>query len=100
MRKSLVGTIVSDKMQNTAVIEVAVWKIHRVIKKRYQRHNRFMAENPSNTYKTGDVVEIVETKPLSKNKSWKIARKIDPSGSVSRDKSLKIDSQNTAKGTK
>lgn len=64
-------------MQNTAVIEVVVWKMHRVIKKRYQRHNRFMADNPSNTYKMGDVVEIVETKPLSKNKSWKISRKVD-----------------------
>lgn len=99
MKKSLVGTIVSDKMQHTAVIEVAVWREHRVIKKRYQRHNRFMADNPANAYKTGDVVEIVETKPLSKNKSWRIARKMDPSGSIYRNKSLKNDVHNT-KGAK
>jgi small subunit ribosomal protein S17 len=77
MKKTQVGTVVSDKMQNTAVVEVALWKIHRIIKKRYKRHQRFMAHNPENTYKVGDKVEIVETKPLSKNKRWEITRKVE-----------------------
>ncbi|MEX1052111.1 MAG: 30S ribosomal protein S17 [Patescibacteria group bacterium] len=72
VQKFLTGTIVSDKMTNTAVIEVEVWKIHRIIKKRYKRHSRFMAENPDNQYKTGDLVRIQESKPLSRHKRWVI----------------------------
>lgn len=62
----------SDKMQQTAVIEVARQKIHPIIQKRYTRNARFMAHNPDNTYKIGDEVVIAETRPLSKNKRWEI----------------------------
>lgn len=79
MGKTQVGVIVSDKMQSTAVVEVTLWKIHRIIKKRYKRHNKFMASNPGNTYKTGEMVEIMETRPQSKNKRWEIVRKIEKS---------------------
>ncbi len=75
VQKFQVGTVVSDKMTNTAVVEVEVWKTHRVIKKRYKRHNRFMAENPENQYKTGDLVRIQESKPLSRHKRWTIIGK-------------------------
>lgn len=70
VKKTRTGIVVSDKMTNTAVVEVEVWKIHRVIKKRYKRQSRFMAENPSDKYKTGDRVTITETKPKSLNKRW------------------------------
>lgn len=83
-KKVLVGTVVSDKMVRTAIVEVPVWKIHRVLKKRYQRHTRLMVENPDNTYKVGDLVEITETSPLSRHKHWAITRKVDihnPKGS-------------------
>jgi small subunit ribosomal protein S17 len=77
MHKTLVGVIVSDKMQETAVVEVAVWRVHRILKKRYMRHNRFMAHNAGNEFKMGDNVEITQTRPLSRNKSWAITRKVD-----------------------
>lgn len=77
MKKTQIGTVISDKMQNTAIIEVAIWKKHSVLKKRYQRHHKFMAENPEDSYKVGDVVEITETRPLSRNKRWEITKKID-----------------------
>lgn len=77
MKKTQVGTVVSDKMQNTAVVEVTLWKTHRIIKKRFRRHSKFMAHNPENTYKTGDRVEIAETRPLSRNKRWIIVRKVE-----------------------
>lgn len=77
MRKTQTGVVVSDKMQSTAVVEVVLWKIHRIIKKRYKRHQRFMANNPENMYKTGDKVEITETRPQSKNKRWEITRKLE-----------------------
>lgn len=72
VKKTRAGTVVSNKMINTAVVEVEIWKIHRVIKKRYKRHNRFMAENPDNKYMIGDKVIITETKPMSLNKRWAI----------------------------
>lgn len=76
-KKVLVGVVVSDKMQNTAVIEVEVWKTHRLLKKRYVRHNRFFAHNPENTYKMGDRVEISQTAPQSRHKHWLITHKIE-----------------------
>lgn len=75
IKKTQVGTVVSDKMQGTAVVQTEVWKTNRIIKKRYKRHNRFMADNPENTYKVGDLVRIVESKPLSKHKRWSIVGK-------------------------
>jgi small subunit ribosomal protein S17 len=75
MRKTLTGVVVSDKMQQTAVIEVARQKIHPILEKRYTRNSRFMAHNPDNTYKTGDTVVIAETRPMSKNKRWEITGK-------------------------
>ena len=72
MRKTMMGVVVSDKMQQTAVVAVTTQKIHPIIKKRYNRTNRFMAHNPENTYKTGDQVVIAETRPQSKNKNWEI----------------------------
>lgn len=72
MRKTMTGIIVSDKMQQTAVIAVTTQKIHPIIKKRYKRVGKFMAHNPENTYKTGDKVVIAETKPMSRHKNWEI----------------------------
>jgi len=71
-KKTQLGTIVSDKMQGSAVVEVEVWKTGRVIKKRYKRHSRFIVDNPNNTYKEGDRVRITETRPLSRHKNWAI----------------------------
>jgi len=80
MRKTMTGIVVSDKMQLTAVVEVASQKIHPLIKKRYTRENRFMAHNPENSYKIGDTVVIAETRPTSKNKRWEITGKAGQKG--------------------
>ena len=76
MKKTQIGFITSDKMDQSAVVEVAVWKTHPIIKKRYQRHQKYLVHNPENSFKLGDQVEIVETKPLSKRKRWTITRKL------------------------
>lgn len=70
VKKTMTGTVVSDKMTNTAIVEIEIWKVHPIIKKRYKRHSRYMAENPGNKYKNGDRVKISETKPISLNKRW------------------------------
>lgn len=75
-KKTMTGKIVSDKMTNTAVVEVTLWKINRIIKKRYKVAHKFMAENPGNEYKEGELVSLEETRPLSRHKNWKIVKRI------------------------
>ena len=72
MKKSLVGVIVSKKMDKTVVVEVSQWKTNRLFHKRYQQRRRFMVHNPDNAYEVGTSVEISPIRPLSRHKSWKI----------------------------
>lgn len=75
MRK-LKGTVVSDKMNKTRVIEVTRLKKHAKYEKFYRVSTRFKAHDENNEYKTGDVVIIQETRPISKDKRWMIVGKI------------------------
>jgi small subunit ribosomal protein S17 len=71
-RQTKVGRVVSDKMQKTIVVEVE----RRVQEKRYQRTikrtSRFLAHDEQGAAKVGDRVRIEETRPLSKNKRWRL----------------------------
>ncbi|HUD20474.1 MAG TPA: 30S ribosomal protein S17 [Candidatus Saccharimonadales bacterium] len=75
-KKTILGTVVSDKMQGSAVVEVVSWKIDRIIRKRFKKNRKFIVENPDNQYHTGDKVKIVETRPLSRHKRFTITEKI------------------------
>jgi small subunit ribosomal protein S17 len=77
MPRVIKGTIVSDKMQKTAVVEVLRLKKHPKYKKYYKVTQKFKADNPENQYHTGDIVMMQETKPLSKDKRWKIISKVN-----------------------
>ncbi|TSD05017.1 MAG: small subunit ribosomal protein S17 [Parcubacteria group bacterium Greene0714_36] len=72
MRK-LKGTVVSNKMQKTAVVRVDALKKHPKYEKYYRTSRKFKAHDAENEYRIGDVVWIQETRPLSKEKRWKIA---------------------------
>lgn len=74
MRK-IKGTIVSDKMNKTRVVSVESLKKHPRYQKFYKVTARFKAHDENNEYKTGDAVIIEETRPLSKDKRWKITGK-------------------------
>ena len=76
MNKTLKGTIVSDKMTQTAVVEVMRLKKHPKYKKYFKVSRRFKAHNPENQYHLGDKVWIQETRPMSKEKRWRIVNKI------------------------
>jgi small subunit ribosomal protein S17 len=71
MRK-LTGKIVSDKMQKTVVVRVDLLKMHPKYKKQYKVTKKFKVHSENNEYKTGDLVVIQETRPLSKEKRWKV----------------------------
>lgn len=74
--KKLKGVVVSDRMEKTAVVLVTRLKKYPKYRKYYKVSKRFKAHNESNEYKTGDKVVIQETRPISKDKRWKIVAKV------------------------
>ena len=75
-KKTLQGIVVSDKMQKTVVVEVESIKEHPKYKRRFKTHKRFKAHDEKQEYHVGDKVEIEETNPISKDKNWKVIKKI------------------------
>ncbi len=75
MKRELEGIVISDKMNKTRVVSVARLKEHPLYKKYYRITRKFKAHDEKNEYKTGDKVLIEETRPLSKEKRWKIISK-------------------------
>jgi len=73
----LEGIIVSDKMTKTAVVKVEELKRHPVYRKVYRFWKKYKADNPGNKYREGDQVVIEECRPLSKEKAWRIIKKIE-----------------------
>ena len=71
-QKTLVGTVVSDKMDKTVVVTVATFKEHRLYGKRMRRTMRYKAHDPNNVCRLGDTVRLVETRPISKEKRWRV----------------------------
>ncbi len=74
--RTLKGTVVSDKMEKTVVVEVMRLRVHPKYKKRYKVSKRYKAHDEKNEYKTGDKVIIQETSPRSKEKRWTVVKKI------------------------
>lgn len=75
-KKQLKGIVVSDKMLKTRVAAVTFLKRHPIYKKTYKLTNRYKAHDENNEYKTGDQVMIQECRPLSREKRWRIIKKI------------------------
>ncbi len=75
--RRFIGTIVSDKMTKTAVVLVERLQRHPKYHKQYRVRRKFKAHNPDNQFHTGDLVEIAETRPLSREKRFRIVRKVD-----------------------
>ena len=73
-RRTLEGTVVSDKMDKTVVVRVERLVKDRQYKKYVRRYSRFMAHDETNQCKVGDTVEIVESRPLSARKRWRVRR--------------------------
>ncbi len=71
-RKVREGLVVSDKMDKTVVVAVETRKVHPLYKKAIRVTKKYKAHDENNTCKIGDKVKIVETRPLSKEKSWRV----------------------------
>lgn len=72
-RKTRVGYVVSDKMDKTVVVAVAIRRHHPLYKKAVKHVKNYHAHDGENACRTGDEVRLVETRPLSKQKRWRVA---------------------------
>ena len=71
-RKIRTGRVISDKMDKTVVVVVGSLTRHHLYKKVIRHTSKFKAHDETNACKVGDVVKIVETRPLSKDKRWRV----------------------------
>lgn len=76
-KRKLTGVVVSDKMSKTRVVSISRLKKHPKYLKYFKATSRFKAHDENNEYKTGDTVIIEESKPISREKKWKIVGKIE-----------------------
>ena len=76
-RKTRVGKVVSDKMDKTVVVEVADRVAHPVYKKIIKRTYRLKAHDELNECGVGDTVRVMETRPLSKDKRWRVVEIVE-----------------------
>ncbi len=76
-RKVQVGRVVSDKMDKTITVLVETYKRDRLYGKRVKYSKKFKAHDENNTAKVGDIVKIMETRPLSKHKRWRLVEVVE-----------------------
>jgi len=81
-RREWVGHVVSNKMNKTVVVEIERSVIHPLYRKVLRRVTKFKAHDEDNACKVGDRVRIVETRPLSARKRWRVEKVISSAGST------------------
>ena len=72
LRKVMIGKVVSDKMDKTVVVAVETSVKHKVYNKIIKRTYKLKAHDEANECKVGDTVKVMETRPLSKDKRWRV----------------------------
>jgi len=76
-RKIRMGNVVSDKMDKTVVVAVETFVTHPLYKKQLRKTTKFKAHDENNECGIGDVVKIMETRPLSKDKRWRVVNIVE-----------------------
>ena len=76
-RKIEIGKVVSDKMDKTIVVAVETYKKHDLYHKRIKYTKKYKAHDENNTAKIGDIVKIMETRPLSKDKRFRLVEVVE-----------------------
>src|SRR5450759_5658988 len=71
-RKGRLGTVIADKMNKTIIVQVGTSKAHRLYRKTVQRRTKFKVHDEKNECGVGDLVRITETRPISKEKRWRL----------------------------
>ncbi|MCL2181974.1 MAG: 30S ribosomal protein S17 [Chitinispirillia bacterium] len=76
-RKERVGVVVSDKMDKSVVVKVERQLMHPIYGRTVKKQKRYVAHDEKNDCRVGDTVKIIETRPLSKTKRWRIGEVIE-----------------------
>jgi len=76
-RKERVGVVVSDKMDKSVVVGVERQLMHPIYGRTVKKNKRYVAHDEANDCKVGDTVRIVETRPMSKTKRWRVGEVIE-----------------------
>jgi small subunit ribosomal protein S17 len=77
LRKTRVGTVVSNKMSKSIIVAIERQVAHPLYKKYFKKTTRLMAHDEQNTCTVGDVVKIMEIRPLSKRKKWRLVEIVE-----------------------
>ena len=77
LRKERIGVVVSNKMDKSIVVKIERREKHPIYGKFIKKTNRFMAHDENNDCNIGDTVRIMETRPMSKNKCWRLVEIIE-----------------------
>ncbi len=77
LRKTMIGTVVSDKMDKTVVVAVETSVAHPIYNKTVKRTYKLKAHDENNECKAGDKVEVMETRPLSKDKRYRVVKIVE-----------------------
>lgn len=75
-KRKLTGVVTSDKMQKTVVVKVETIRQHSRYKRMYKVHKKYKAHDEKKEYKMGDKVVIEECRPISRDKRWRVIKKI------------------------
>jgi small subunit ribosomal protein S17 len=75
-KKQLQGVVISNRMHKTVVVQVEQLKSHSRYHKKYRMHKKYKAHDEKGEFKIGDRVIIEETRPLSRDKRWRVIKKI------------------------
>ena len=76
LQKTREGVVISDKMDKSVIVEVSRTVLHPTYQKYVRKRTRFMAHDETNACKVGDKVRIIESRPLSRRKRWRIQEKL------------------------
>jgi small subunit ribosomal protein S17 len=76
-RRVQIGKVVSDKMDKTIVVAVETYKKHDLYHKRIKYTKKYKAHDEQNAAKIGDIVKIMETRPISKDKNWRLVEIVE-----------------------
>ena len=77
LRKTRVGTVIKNKMDKSVIIAIERKVAHPIYKKYFKKTTKLMAHDENNECGIGDVVKIMETRPLSKNKKWRFVEVVE-----------------------
>ena len=78
IKREVSGTVISNKMDKTVVVQVERLVKHPMYKKYIRRRNKFRAHDKDNACQIGDRVTLIESRPLSKTKRWRLVRVVQP----------------------